>query len=181
MKVLSGSPAALTMAVVTLSVQLSAHDGPPFPIVSNQAAGRYVVSVWTDPDSTDDGSAGGRFWVTLATSNGEAVPPETTVDVAIEPVDGPETTQTVRAVPVAGAVTNQLAALVMDREGRYRVHVAVDGPLGRVDARGEVDATYDLRPPPVLLFVYAVPFVLVAFLWIKLMLKRRSRSGPAVE
>ena len=61
----------------------------------------------------------------------------------------------------------------MDHEGRFRVRVTIDGPLGsgRVDA--DVDATYDLRPPPALVAVYLIPFALVAFLWIKLLLKRR--------
>ena len=49
-----------------------AHDGPPFPIVSDQRVGAYVVSIRTDPDATDDGSAGGQFWVQLQLADGEA-------------------------------------------------------------------------------------------------------------
>ena len=45
------------------------------------------MSVWTDPDSTDDGSAAGRFWVTLRPSSGASLPADTRVNVAINPAD----------------------------------------------------------------------------------------------
>src|SRR5690349_11751219 len=51
---------ALLFSSITWTVET--HSGPPFPIMSDQAAGPYVVSIWTDPDTTDDGSAGGQFW-----------------------------------------------------------------------------------------------------------------------
>jgi hypothetical protein len=54
----------------------------------------------------------------------------------------------------------------------------VTGPLGSVKVDSEVDATYDLRPAPVLLVVYAVPFVLLGFLWIRLLIKRRAGLPP---
>jgi hypothetical protein len=153
---------------------LSAHDGPPFPIVSNQTAGPYVLSVWTDPDSTDDGTAGGRFWITIGAPGGGAIPVGTVANVTIAPVDRSNALLTARAEPVGGAVTNQLASLVMDHEGRFSVRAVVSGPLGHGEVTSEVDATYDLRPSRILLVVYALPFVLVAFLWIKLMMKRRT-------
>jgi hypothetical protein len=56
------------------------------------------------------------------------------------------------------------------------VHVSIDGPLGHTDIDSHVDATYDLRPAPMLMFVFAMPFVLVGFLWIKLLLRRRRAS-----
>jgi hypothetical protein len=55
--------------------------------------------------------------------------------------------------------------------------VSIDGPLGRADLDSHVDATYDLRPAPMLMFVFAMPFVLVGFLWIKLLLRRRRRAA----
>lgn len=153
---------------------LGAHEGPPYPIVSDRVVAGYELSVWTDPDSTDDGSPGGRFWVTLrARQAGQSIPADTRVDVAITPLDQGQARQVVRAVPVDGAVTNQLAALVMDHEGRFAVRVVVDGSMGRAEVNAEVDATYDLRPPPMLIAVYVLPFLLVGFLWIKLMLRRR--------
>jgi len=61
---------ALLLAGSVAGQPLHAHDGPPFPIVSEHTAGAYAVSVWTDPDTTDDGTAGGQFWVVLRPASG---------------------------------------------------------------------------------------------------------------
>ncbi len=70
-------------------------------------------------------------------------------------------------------MTRQFAALLMDHEGPFAVHVSIDGPLGRADLDTSVDATYDARPAPALLAVFLLPFLLVGFLWGKLLLQRR--------
>jgi hypothetical protein len=155
---------------VCTSASLVAHNGPPFPIVSNQRAGAYVISVWTDPDTTDDGTPGGQFWVKLA---GE-IPAATRVTVAVRALNstGPEIVG--EASPVRGDLTNQFAAVVMNHEGRFTVRVTLDGPLGPATVNAEVDATYDTRPAPYLLVLYLVPFVLVGLLWGRLLLRRRA-------
>lgn len=159
----------------TSNVVLGAHDGPPFPIVSDQRTGAYVVSIWTDPDATDDGSAGGQFWVQLQMASGDAaVPAATRATLGVRPVVRTAPMVSARAEPVRGDVSNQFAAVVMDREGRFAVEVAIDGPAGPATIRAEVDATYDLRPPPFMLAVYALPFVLAGALWIRLLIKRRT-------
>ena len=70
----------------------------------------------------------------------------------------------------------QVAAVPLDHEGRFRVQATIDGPLGPAVVDSTVDATYDSRPPPIMLGVYAIPFVIVGFLWLKLLLRRR-RGG----
>ena len=50
----------------------------------------------------------------------------------------------------------------------------VDGPLGNAMVASEVEATYDLRPPPVMLVLYLAPFLLIGLLWTKLLLQRRK-------
>ncbi len=156
----------------------SAHSGPPFPIVSSRTAGPYDVSVWTDPDSTDDGSAGGQFWVTVRPSGGTAaLPAATRVSVAIRPLDRSGPTNTGSAEPIATDASHRFVRLVMDHEGRFHVRVTIDGPLGPAEVDAEVDATYDLRPPPAMIAVYLIPFVLAGFLWVKLLLKRRRRPS----
>jgi len=70
------------------AAQLHAHTGPPYPIVSNRVTGPYDVSVWTDPDATDDGSLAGKFWVVLQPSGSSSLPQETRV-TTITPLDGP--------------------------------------------------------------------------------------------
>jgi hypothetical protein len=170
------SAAAAAAILLAMSSGVAAHDGPPYPIVSDRIAGPYRVSVWTDPDTTDDGSAGGQFWVRLSAAQGDGLPPTTRAVVTVRPLDrpGPEVKQP--AAPVNGDVTNQFAGLVMDHEGRFAVHVTIAGPLGEGMVDGEVDATYDLRPAPYLIVVYLIPFVVVGVLWVRLVVRRRG--GP---
>ena len=179
------SPAAArariaALAIVLTTSSLRAHSGPPFPIVSSQLAGGYDVAIWTDPDATDDPKPGGQFWVVLkARDDAAAIPAGTRVTVAIRPLDRPGTELTATAAPVDGLVSRQFAALRMDHEGPFAVRVAIDGPLGRVEVTSRVDATYDLRPPPFLFFIYLLPFVAIGLLWIKLLRRRRTlRATP---
>ena len=56
--------ARLAVVIALLGIAdrgLGAHNGPPYPIVSNQISGPYSISVWTDPDTTDDGTPAGQF------------------------------------------------------------------------------------------------------------------------
>ena len=168
------------MAAVALLLAVPAaaraHDGPPFPILIDRVAGPYQVSIWTDPDATDDGSAGGQFWVRLKAVDGP-LPEGTRTTVSIRPRDREGAELSAPAAPVRGDVTNQFAALVMDHEGRFAVRVRVTGPLGDATGEAETDATYNLRPPPSLVVLYAAPFVLVGILWGTLLVSRRRSRG----
>ena len=169
----AGRIVVLTLVAAAARVA-SAHDGPPYPIVSDRLVGPYLVSIWTDPDTTDDGVPGGQFWVRVdRRGRDQELPEQTRARVAIRPLDrtGPELEAP--AAPVRGDVTNQFAALVMDHEGRFAVQVAIDGPLGLASVEGEVDATYDLRPSAYLLPVYLLPFVLAGLVWGRLLVRRR--------
>ena len=172
-------PIAFMLAIVGSSAIVKAHSGPPFPITSDQTVGPYVVSIWSDPDTTDDGSAGGQFWVRIhPASKGQALPETTRATVTITPVESEGPVHSASASPVRGDITNQFAALVMDHEGPFAVRVNIDGPLGAATVTASVDATYNLRPPRWLFVVYLLPFVLVGLLWGRLLIRRRS-SRPA--
>jgi hypothetical protein len=165
---------AICLAVLVLAHRgLAAHDGPPFPIVSNQISGPYAISVWTDPDTTDDGTPGGQFWVTLEPAGSvKTVAAGTIATVSIRPLDRNGPPRDGQAAPMAGNVARQFVALVMDHEGRFAVRVTVDGPGGRGQVEAQVDATYDLRPALGLVFLYLLPFVALGGLWVKLLLRR---------
>jgi hypothetical protein len=165
-----------TIAVVAAStVIVRAHSGPPFPIVSNRLAGPYDISVWTDPDATSDGSAAGQFWVMLRPATGSgSLPAGTHATVSITALDRLAPVAARQAQPVDNEISRQFAALVMDHEGRFGVRVTVDGPLGRAAVDASVDATYDLRPSRAMMVVYLTPFVVVGFLWVKLLVRRRA-------
>jgi hypothetical protein len=176
---MKGTHAPTTCALLLLAsaVRLAAHSGPPFPIVSDRVVGPYLVSIWTDPDVTEDGSPGGQFWVTMHLADGRTpVPPATRVRVAIRPLDRPGTVRTADAAPVNGDPTQQFVALLMDHEGPFAVHAAIDGPRGTATVDSRVDATYDLRPARWLLVLYLLPFLAVAGLWLKLLRARHSRA-----
>jgi hypothetical protein len=166
---------AIAVTLTLWSATLSAHDGPPYPIVSNQVLGRLRVSVWTDPDTTDDGTKGGQFWVMVdPVKAGDRVPSDLRARVVVRPLDRPGPEVSGEAAPVEADPARQFVALLMDHEGRFAVHVEIvdGGASSSVDA--EVQATYDARPPSTLLALYALPFVFVGFLWTKLLLRRRQ-------
>jgi hypothetical protein len=171
------------MAMVSVvSCTLAAHEGPPYPIVSDQISGAYSISVWTDPDTTDDGTARGQFWVTIAPAAGKAaIPAGTVAVVSIRPLDRDGPSREGRAAPVGGGVGRQFGALVMDHEGPFGVHVSVDGPSGPSEIDTQVSATYDLRPSPGLLVVYLLPFVAVGALWAKVLVHRRRTARRRAE
>lgn len=173
---------ALALALIAMlsgQALLHAHSGPPYPIVSNRIVGAYDISIWTDPDSTDDKTAAGRFWIVLdAAARGGSIPAGTQVHVAIHAVDRPGPVLSGAAAPVDGLITRQYIALLMDHEGPFTVTVTVEGPLGQATVESHVDATYDLRPAPLLLIVFLFPFVAVGALWVKVLLRRRSRATP---
>ena len=170
---------ALVLAAILgpLAPAARAHDGPPYPIVSDRVVGPYRLSIWTDPDTTDDGSPGGQFWVRVSPDRAAAaLPAATRAHIVIRPLDreGPE--RRADAAPVRGDVTNQFAAVLMDHEGPFGVHVTVQGPLGDAAVDAEVEATYDLRPPAYLLALYLAPFIAVGLLWVRLLMHRKAHG-----
>jgi hypothetical protein len=165
------------VGLMTTGAAVGAHSGPPFPIVSNRIAAAYEISLWTDPDATDDGSAAGKFWVMMdPVRKGIALAPETRVNVAIWPLDRQGPMRTGIAEPAGHDASRRFVALLMDHEGRYGVRMTIEGPLGPAEVETVVDATYDLRPQPIMLALALMPFLLVGFLWMKLLVRRRRRT-----
>ena len=170
----------LTCAFIFVAGVSSAHDGPPYPIVSNQLLGRYRISVWTDPDTTDDGSAGGQFWVMIDPARAaDVVPSDVQAVVTIRPLDRSGAALTARATFVNKDPSRQFATVVMDHEGRFAVHVDVESASGRVSVDSDVQATYDLRPSRFMLVLYLLPFLLAGFLWTTLLVRRHRAFARA--
>jgi hypothetical protein len=170
----------LVMAAAAIATR--AHDGPPFQIVSERVVGAYEISVWADADATDDGTAGGQFWVVAAPADeAVSIPASTRAQVSVQPLGRTGPVREARAEPVGTNAFPQLAALVLDHEGRYLLQVSIAGPLGPARVETEIEATYSHRPAPFMIVVYAVPFVLAGALWLKLILRRRSRPGTQSE
>ena len=170
----------VTIAIAVLLAPqpiLHAHSGPPYPVLSNRIVGAYDISIWTDPDSTDDKTPAGKFWIVIDPSTrGGSIPAATRATVTIKPLDRPGEALSGETQPVEGSASRQFVALLMDHEGPFAVQVNVDGPLGRADVDTKVDATYDLRPAPIMLAVYLFPFLALGALWVKVLMRRR-RAG----
>lgn len=165
---------AVTSSIV-IAVRVHAHNGPPFPIVTDRTVGNYVVSLWADPDVSDEGDADGRFWLMVnPAAKGTALPAGTTVLISIWPVEHREAVRTDAAKADEHEPSRRAAAFVIDREGKYGVKATIAGPLGPGELETIVDAQYDQRPRPILIAVFALPFVLIGFVWIKLLLRRRA-------
>src|SRR4051794_23852942 len=80
----------VAVVVLTSNHPIQAHSGPPFPIVSDRVTGAYKISIWADPDTTDDRTAAGQFWNVLATADGRGtIPVGTRAIVSIRPSDRP--------------------------------------------------------------------------------------------
>jgi hypothetical protein len=105
------------MCVITAACTVAAHAGPPYPIVSDRRAGVYSISIWTDPDATSDGTAGGQFWVVIDAAGGGDLPAATRAQISLRPLSREGMPQQAAAEPVRGDPGNQFAALVMDHEG----------------------------------------------------------------
>jgi hypothetical protein len=169
---------ALRVAVVAVFVapgRALAHSGPAFPLISDRVVGPYQLSVWTDPDATADGSAGGQFWITIRATDGSPLPADTRALFTVRAIDATTPARSGRSSPVKGDFSRQFAALVMDHEGPYSVEATIAGGLGSAVVQANVDATYDSRPAPWLLAVFVMPFLAVGFLWLKLLMSRRDR------
>jgi hypothetical protein len=166
----------LAACALTHASAAAAHSGPPYPTVTDARLDPYVVSVWTDPDTTNDGTAAGRFWIVLSPNAAGVVPPITHATLTATSPAGATAPVDITTADRDGRT--HFGALVFDHEGKYRVEVRLTGPAGTVTLDTTVDATYDLRPSPLVAALSILPFALVGILWITAM-RRRARARAA--
>jgi hypothetical protein len=164
-------------AVLVTCAPLFAHNGPPFPVITDRAVGNYVISLWADPDATDDGDKDGRFWVVVnPAAKGATLPVDTIVQIAIWPAERRDAIRTETAEADVREPARRLAAFAIDHEGKYGVKATITGSLGPADIESVVDAEYDARPRRLLIAVFALPFVLIGFVYLKLLVRRRAHK-----
>jgi hypothetical protein len=153
---------------------LAAHEGPPFPIALDRPAGPYRLSIWTDPDVGT-----GIVYVVLEALGDAAYARPSGVRVGVQPVSArlPETLydaapETVRR---GGRYVTEVA---FDRQEIWRIRALVDGPGGGGEVAAQVEATPPGTIGPLGLVVYAIPFLLLAAMWIRVALVRRRMTLP---
>jgi hypothetical protein len=174
-KIVLRDVALAVSAMLVSCAPLFAHNGPPFPVVTDRMVGNYVISLWADPDASDDGDKDGRFWVVVnPAAKGARLPADTVVQIAIWPVERRDAIRGETAAADEREPARRFAAFAIDHEGKYGVKATITSSLGPADIESVVDAEYDARPRPMLIAVFALPFALIGFVWIKLLLRRRA-------
>ena len=61
----------------------AAHNGPPFPIITDQRVGPYIISLWTHPDLGT-----GTFFVMVDPVPGGTVPKDLKIQIGVQPASG---------------------------------------------------------------------------------------------
>lgn len=173
-------PAWLLAGVLLLSTPARlavAHEGPPFPIIMDAVVGPYLAEVWTDPDIGI-----GTFFVILQAREGAELVPPTSVRVAVAPVSGrlPEVSYDARAERTRTGA-RYMAEVEFDRGEFWHVRVTIESPAGGGELEAEVEATPDGSIGPIGLLIYALPFVLIAAVWIRAAIVRRRMEREARE
>ena len=156
---------------------VAAHQGPPFPILVDQAVGPYVVSVWTDPDIGT-----GTFYVILDAPKGKSLVDPTRVRIGVRPVSGrlPEVLYDAEAQTVRHGARYYTTAK-FDRGEMWHVRCVLDGPQGGGELKADVEATPDGTLGPLGSLIYLVPFLGVGGLWLKAVRVRRKAAVAAAS
>ncbi len=155
--------------------RVSAHEGPPYPILVDKMIGPCLVSVWTDPDV-----GVGTFFIILEPPQGGRLPDDVTVEIGVQPVSGRLAEARYKAWRENLRDRTQFKAEVrFDAQERWLTRVLLKSSQGGGEATVEVEAT-----PPGYgrwdLLLYLFPFLAVGFLWLKAFLRGRNlkKSSP---
>jgi hypothetical protein len=155
--------------LLTLSSNVTAHEGPPFPIIIDKSVGPYIVSVWTDPDVGES-----TFFVVLNTQARVTIPSDLKVEIGVQPTSGrlTEVIHPAQRQDLRDQVQYK-AMVFLDAQEMWRVRVVLASAQGGGEAVTEVEAT-----PPGYgrwdLLIYLTPFALIALLWLRAVTRRRA-------
>jgi hypothetical protein len=156
--------------VIWLLLPARAHNGPPFPIIENQKLGPCIVSLWTHPDVGT-----GAFFVLVDPLPGSKIPDDLKIGIGVQPESG-------RLHEVVYAATREdtrgqaeyKALAEFDRDEFWRIRLVLQSSQGSSEMLSRVEAT-----PPGFgrwdLLLYLLPFLAVAFLWFRGMMRTRNR------
>lgn len=150
--------------MVFLALAASAHEGPPFPVLVDRAAGPYMMSVWADPDVGT-----GTFYI-LAEG-----PEAAAAELFVAPASGRLAEARWAAVrEPARKGLRFVARPEFDAEEQWRFRAVIAG--------AEVSGAVDVTPPDLGragMWLYLLPFLGVGGLWAKALLSaRKARPWP---
>lgn len=149
----------------------TAHEGPPFPILMDEPAAGYVVSVWADPDIGE-----AQFFVIIESPAGG--PPETLPNVSIWVEPDSSRLQRVEYVAKRRSQRNQLqyeALPYFDQRDLWTVGFRIVASSGETH---ELTTQVESTPPGYGVWdlaIYLFPFILLGAMWM-IAISKRQRS-----
>jgi hypothetical protein len=161
----------ITSLMMTLfSFPARAHNGPPFPIITDQRVGRCIVSLWIHPDVGTS-----PIFVLIDPAPGGAIPKDLKIEIGVQPVSGrlPEVLYPASIADQRGQLEYK-TDVQFDRQEFWKVRLILTSSAGG----GESLATVEATPPGYGrwdLLLFALPFLAVGFLWFKVTAKRRRQ------
>jgi hypothetical protein len=167
----------VTSLVMTLSSSPArAHNGPPFPIITDQRVGPCIVSLWIHPDIGTS-----PIFVLVDPAPGGAIPKDLEIAVGVAPVSG-----RLAEVVYPASIADQRGQLEyktdvqFDQQEFWSVRLILTSSAGGGESLAKVEATpvgygrWDL-------LLFALPFLAVGFLWFKVMTKRRHQRKVRLQ
>ena len=167
---------ALVVVLLVASSPLGAHNGPPFPIISDKRVGPVVVSLWTHPDVGT-----GLFYVIVEPPPGGAIPPDLKIEIGVRPATGrlPEVMYPMKLENLRGQVVYRTDAQ-FDQQELWHVRLIVKSAQGD----GETSADVEVTPPGLGrwdLLMFSLPFLGVGFLWFQVIRRRRKYRNSQLQ
>jgi hypothetical protein len=147
----------------------AAHNGPPFPILTDQRVGPCIISLWTHPDVGT-----GMFFVMVDPAPGSTIPKDLRIQIGVQPVSGrlAEVVYPARVEDLRGQVEYK-TEVQFDQQEFWKVRLILASSAGGGEAMSQVEAT-----PPGFgrwdLLLYMLPFLGAGFLWFTAIAKRRK-------
>ena len=146
----------------------AAHNGPPFPIITDQRVGPCIISLWTHPDIGT-----GTFFVMVDPVPGGSIPKDLKIQIGVQPVSGRlrEAVYSAWVEDLRGQVEYK-TEVQFDQQELWNVRLVLSSSAGGGEALSKVEPT-----PPGFgrwdLLLYLLPFLGVGFLWFNAIIKRR--------
>jgi hypothetical protein len=169
---MSGIRLRILILSLWAAASLSAHNGPPFPIISDLRMGPCVISLWTHPDVGT-----GTFFVVVSAAPGMSVPKDLKFEIGVLPVTKRLKEQFYWTTPqeINGQI-HYNAWVPFDRQELWRVNLYLRSSVWNGETTANVEVTPVGLGPWDLLF-FSLPFLGVGFLWFMGMKRKRLRRS----
>ena len=158
--------------LLATAVSVVAHNGPPFPIITDLRMGPCVVSLWTHPDI-----GVGTFFVVASPAPGMALPKDLKFEIGVLPVARRLNERSFWTSPrEENGQTHYYAWVPFDRQEVVHVNLYLRSSSWNGEASANVEVTpVGLGAWDLLLF--SLPFLGVGFLWFMGMKRKRLRRS----